>query len=177
MADTERTLAELQTLLADNTEQQIGAQDLRDFLVSALMGYGSIFVSGGVTPQALSQTPATLTAFTTDGDQGVNVDADVAQDRLVVNVAGKYEAHLDVTFSGTIATTFAIGVAVAGSAQPHVKCEHRIENAADVVAVHCSGVLTLSAGQAVTAHASFLEAPAGQTITVKHASLWLKRIG
>ena len=35
MADTRRTLAALQTLLADNTSGDISAQDIRDFLVSA----------------------------------------------------------------------------------------------------------------------------------------------
>lgn len=37
MADTRRTLTELQALLADNNTAQISAQDLRDFLVSALL--------------------------------------------------------------------------------------------------------------------------------------------
>lgn len=37
MADTKRTLTELQTLFADNTTAQISAQDLRDFLVSVFL--------------------------------------------------------------------------------------------------------------------------------------------
>lgn len=43
MADTRRTLAALQTLLADNTSGDISAQDIRDFLVSV---YGLAFVEG-----------------------------------------------------------------------------------------------------------------------------------
>ena len=35
MADTQRTITELQALLADNQSAQISAQDLRDFLISA----------------------------------------------------------------------------------------------------------------------------------------------
>lgn len=38
MVDTVRTLADLQTLLADNTNGDISAQDLRDFLVSTAIG-------------------------------------------------------------------------------------------------------------------------------------------
>jgi hypothetical protein len=38
MADTQRTLAALQTLLADNTAGDISAQDLRDFLVTVHPG-------------------------------------------------------------------------------------------------------------------------------------------
>ena len=37
MADTERTLSALQTLLANNISGAISAQDLRDFLVSAML--------------------------------------------------------------------------------------------------------------------------------------------
>jgi len=42
MADTVRTLAQLQTLLADNNSKDISEQDLRDFLVSVFMPVGSI---------------------------------------------------------------------------------------------------------------------------------------
>ena len=45
MPDTRRTLAALQSLLADNESGAISAQDLRDFLVSATPVHGSLYVS------------------------------------------------------------------------------------------------------------------------------------
>lgn len=53
MADTLRTLADLQSLLADNTAGDISPQDVRDFLVSV---HG-----GGLTPNAQTLTTADLT--------------------------------------------------------------------------------------------------------------------
>ena len=52
MADTRRTLAALQTLLADNTSGAITAQAVRDFLVSAMQ------------PQTLNGFRLTLTTAT-----------------------------------------------------------------------------------------------------------------
>ena len=53
MADTIRTLADLQTLLADNTAGDISPQDVRDFLVSV---HG-----GGLTPNAQTVTTTDIT--------------------------------------------------------------------------------------------------------------------
>ena len=49
MADTDRTIAALQTLLADNTSGAISAQDVRDMLVSLSVKYGDMYIS---TPSA-----------------------------------------------------------------------------------------------------------------------------
>lgn len=50
MADTQRTLSALVALLADNTTKSIAEQDLRDFLVSAvLQRVRAINTSGAVT--------------------------------------------------------------------------------------------------------------------------------
>lgn len=53
MPDTIRTLADLQTLLADNTAGDISPQDVRDFLVSV---HG-----GGLTPNAQTVTTTDIT--------------------------------------------------------------------------------------------------------------------
>ncbi len=49
MADTQRTLSALVALLADNTAQDISAQDLRDFLVSALIGRVTTYTASAPT--------------------------------------------------------------------------------------------------------------------------------
>ena len=48
MADTPRTLAQIQTLLADNTTGAISAQDLRDMLVSLENDHGEISITTAV---------------------------------------------------------------------------------------------------------------------------------
>lgn len=59
MADTERTTAALQALLADNTSGAIGPQDLRDLLASCLGGYAGLLLSIAGSPAA----PLTLTTM------------------------------------------------------------------------------------------------------------------
>jgi len=55
MADTIRTLSALQTLLADNTTQEISPQDIRDMLVSLGPTHGSMHIS---TPAETTITTA-----------------------------------------------------------------------------------------------------------------------
>ena len=56
MADTKRTLAALQTILADNTDGDISPQDIRDLLVSVFPTFlfylplGSAENGSAVTP-------------------------------------------------------------------------------------------------------------------------------
>jgi len=69
MADTIRTLAQLKTLLADNTIGNISAQDIRDFLVSVFNfvndGSGNVSLTGNV---AITDGSITLSADeTVDG--------------------------------------------------------------------------------------------------------------
>ena len=45
MADTQQTIAALKTLLADNTSQDISAQDVRDIVETLKPGYGQMWLS------------------------------------------------------------------------------------------------------------------------------------
>ena len=76
MADTVRTLSALQTLLADNTAGDIGAQDIRDFLVS-VYPYGRPATAGEYDDEFLrieSGTPTGWTLFTTSGSQTITTN-------------------------------------------------------------------------------------------------------
>lgn len=67
MVDTVRSLSALQTLLADNTAGDISAQDLRDFLVSALLETDVQSVVGSdVTAAAGKHYELTVSGMTAD---------------------------------------------------------------------------------------------------------------
>lgn len=67
MVDTVRTLSALQTLLADNTAGDISAQDLRDFLVSAMLETTTATVTtGNVTAVAGKHYELTVSGMTAD---------------------------------------------------------------------------------------------------------------
>jgi hypothetical protein len=63
MADTVRTLAELLTLLADNTTGAISEQDMRDVVVSLSPAHGGMYISSAVE--------TSIAASSTDGSNAV----------------------------------------------------------------------------------------------------------
>ncbi len=58
MADTKRTLATLQSLLADNATGDISEQDVRDLLVSLQGSHGTIGVQGNAVATVIPDTVA-----------------------------------------------------------------------------------------------------------------------
>jgi len=83
MADTVRTLAALQTLLANNAEGDIGAQDLRDMLVSV---FEPQFVGCQLTKSGTQALPnGASTVITFDGTYyDTDSLADLANDRITI---------------------------------------------------------------------------------------------
>lgn len=107
MADTQRTLSAILTLLADNTSQAISAQDLRDAIVSVFANYGMMYVHEGTTSQDAVTTAETIEGFQTDGANGVYTGAvtpDQATSKLTFSVAGTYLVFLTAAMSSSAAT-------------------------------------------------------------------------
>lgn len=75
MADTVRTLAALQALLADNGSGLISPQDLRDFLVSVFAGRGgaAAVADGGTIAHGLGVTPSSVQLTGSVASQVVSV--------------------------------------------------------------------------------------------------------
>jgi hypothetical protein len=96
MPDTVRSRADLLTLLADNTTGNISPQRIRDFVVSTLGVYGSIYVhnTGGnpalYPSQVVTSSSAKLTLFDTDGASD-GVTPVHASDHLAIVTDGVYE--------------------------------------------------------------------------------------
>jgi hypothetical protein len=85
MAQTARSFAALEALLADNSAGDITAVKLRDFLESALGCYGSLRIALGSTAEVLTATPAKVATWLTKGPSrntaltlasGVQLDSD-----------------------------------------------------------------------------------------------------
>ena len=100
MADTPRSLANLQTLLADNASKQISPQDLRDFLVTSLGVYGSLSCFEASTQQDNPYTGTKLTCFTTNGASN-GTTPDHTDDSITIGVTGIYDVYFQISFSGT----------------------------------------------------------------------------
>lgn len=155
MADTQRTLTAILTLLADNSSGDISPQDLRDAIVSIFANYAAIGVEGGSTAQtSISATPAKVTGFTTDGlDEGC-LAADQANDRLTAAVAGTYLILWSCSFYGTSAKTY-LGEIYAGSAAvPLARWRNLTGTSPAVTNAAAIGVASLTAGQHIEAYIS-----------------------
>lgn len=103
--DIARSLSALQTLLADNTSQQISAQDIRDFLVSALGEYGGWWHDTTQSSQTVSTaakyTPnQAITAFPVGGNVTVSTTGGTKA-RITVGTTGTYL----LVFSTVVANT------------------------------------------------------------------------
>ncbi len=99
MADIFRTKAELLTLFADNTSGDISEQDLRDFVMSALGGLGSIVVTGGTTTQTVSATPVAVANWSADGINS-DVITDYTTGEITIGTTGAYAVFCDLCFEG-----------------------------------------------------------------------------
>jgi len=108
MADTIRTLAELNTLLADNTSGDITPQDIRDLMVS-MMVHAEI--------GALDNSPITLGSgwetvdLDTAGAAKRGADVDLVNHRITsIPVACKGQVHWEAEFKGAAATLYEFAV-------------------------------------------------------------------
>jgi hypothetical protein len=118
-ADTQRTLSELQALLADNTTGNISPQDLRDFLVSALLKDCGYVYGAMTTPTPTTVTTAgtfvpMLGAFTNDPFTGFIFDTDHIEFTGPDSHYFEVDWHCSFT-ADSASTTVHIGIAFDGT--------------------------------------------------------------
>lgn len=176
MPDTQRDLTSLQALLADNTSGAISPQDLRDFLVSALGGYGSISVVNGVTAQTtIGTSDVKVNQFTTNGaSDGSNVVPDHTNDQLTVGVAGDYLIEATISAEGTAGVRFDFRVYVNGAAVA-IQASAKFDAAGAMLNVKLSGIVAISAAQTVDVRVQ-VDSGSNRTLLVKGANLLVKRM-
>lgn len=175
MVDTIRNVGQLQSLLADNITGDISAQDVRDFLVSALGVYGEIYVANAAIAQATGVAPAKLTAFDTNG-LGVGTTPDHTQDRITIPTpesAGVYLGIVQLAYTGTANTTFDFEIYLNGVGTGR-KFTRRLGAAADIGSGSVFGLVTLASLDFVEV---WVSTPAGAaSITVEDGQLILVRV-
>lgn len=174
MADTPRQLTALQALLADNTAGDISPQDLRDFLVTALGTYAIIYVDDGAVEQAaIGVAPALLVNWAIDGpDDGIT--ADQANNKIILDIAGKYLVMFQVSFTGTGNTEFEFELYVDAVATGY-RCSRKLGAGGDVGSASFLGLVDASALDDLEVYVN--ADGAAKAITVQDAQLYAKFIG
>lgn len=173
MAETERTFAELQTLLADNTTQAISAQDLRDLMVTALGGYASIYVDGGAVAQSLTSTAAKLTAFTAAGPAR-GAAGSHANDDITINVDGLYRVSMSASLFASVATLVDLELFKGGVKESGFSARVSAPASSGVVVASFDGLVSLSNGDVLDVRGTV--APDAD-VTIRHAHFSVKRVG
>lgn len=173
MAETQRTLAALIALFADNTTGDISPQDLRDFLVSSQGGYGSIYVNGGSTAQTgITGTPAKMTGFATNGISS-GTTPDHGNDLVTVDVSGDYLINASVSFVGSSSDVFQVEI-YNNTTGTGYAFNRFISAGGDTGAAACSALITCAANDEVSLYIS--SSTGGTSFTPQEASLIVTRV-
>ena len=175
MADTIRSLAELNALFADNGIGSITPQDIRDLMVS-MMVHGEI----GSLNKAAVTLPAGFTPldFNAAGAVGRGLTIDTANKWIVsVPVAIKAEVSLEANFNGSNNTTFDFAVFrnPDGTAEQLTRLSGscRIVSAAMIGSVSLSAAIQLQPGDKLQAGVR----ANGASFTLLRGGLRVRRIG
>ena len=103
MPDTQRSIAQVKALLADNLTQQISAQDVRDFLETIRAGHGEISVtaSAETTIAAIDTWTDAAGTFALSGN-AMNWDMNTNGQLRYIGASPRV-AHIAISFSMTTA--------------------------------------------------------------------------
>ncbi len=112
MADTAMSVANLLSNFASNGTHQIHADQLRNFVVTAMGVRGSLSVLDGSTQQDDPDTGAKITGWTTAKSNGITANS--STNDLTILVAGKYKGGFSCSFQGTNGSIVAFRVRVGG---------------------------------------------------------------
>jgi hypothetical protein len=179
MVDTQKKLADLQTLWADNSTRQISAQDIRDALVTLMGGYGSIHCNDGSgTQNVATATKVVVNQFTANGAAS-GVTPDHTNDKLTTGIVGDYLMLLTMSFASDAAAgeAFEARILVAGAEVNGLSAQKTVTNADDVNEIVVSGIADdVAAAAAITVQIEH-DGAGTQTFDVKQANLSMKLVG
>ena len=157
MADTRRTLSELQAILASGFVGSINAQDIRDMLVSLQPAFGRIYVDeADAAAVTISNTStyfeATAPAWTLSAG-GLYFDESAGNGRITYIGDPDVNVHVSASVSITCASSNQVihtRLGVSGTSDPGSETQRKIATGSDVgsSALHASG--TLSTGDYVS---------------------------
>jgi len=167
MPQTERTTAEVNELLKDNTSEDISPQDMRDVVASIFGGYAGLGFAGAASGSlAVDVTPAVITQYDEVISQSIDVNlegcaANQSTGIITIGQAGIYQINFFCSFDLTQnnrLVSFQLFVN-GGSDEPGL--ERFVSNGADVGEVAASGPAVLADGAVLDIRASIDTGTAG----------------
>ena len=116
--------------------------------------YGEIYVQGNSTGQTTNASAGTFDKVTQFDSNGVsrNCTNTAASDQITVANAGKYIAHLEASFSGTLSAEIKLRFAINGTTVAKSESARKLGTGGDVGSASCHCILDLSASDVVTVY-------------------------
>jgi hypothetical protein len=155
MAQTERSTATLQTLLADNVSGNISPNDIRDAIGSALGGYAglSLTISGSpAAPLSVAQTPVKITEYDTVTAKSIDANlmgstADAATGTITVGQTGIYHCGFYCSFSSSVNNKIVRFQHFVDNTLTEIEVQRFIRTGSDIGLVSLEGVFAFTAGE------------------------------
>jgi len=160
MPQTERTTAEVNEILKDNTSKDISPQDMRDVVASIFGGYASLGFAGAASGSlAVSTTPAVITQYDVRETQSIDVNlegcaADQSTGIITIGQAGIYQVNFYCSFDLNQNNRLVTFQAFRNGLANEPGLERFVSNGADVGEVAASGQAVLADGETVEIRAS-----------------------
>jgi hypothetical protein len=176
MADTQRSVSDILTLLADNTNQAISPQDMRDSFVTWRMGHGQLYVAAAdaaaiTIADTTNYVEATAPAWTASA--GLHwFDESDGNGRLTYTGVADVVVHIAATVSFTVSGTNDVihwRIGKNGTTDVASEVQVKIGTGSDVQSTAMHLVTTLSTGD----HLSLFtrNATAVENVTLEVANL------
>jgi len=173
MADTERSLATILALLADNGTGNISAQDLRDAVVSILPDYGNLYISTAAATTLTTVDTYYEAAGTTTLGANVSAFDMPANGRLRYTGAPTRIVLVTATISMTASINSQVldfRLAKNGTTDVATEVQRKIGTGSDVGAASVSGILSMATNDYVSLFAENTTS-GGTTVTLTKMSL------
>ena len=177
MADTRRLRSALLALFADNSIGDISAQDLRDYVVTNMGGFGCIHIVDGVTAQAGITTPVIIDVWAANGTVTDGLIPSFSDGWITIDVGGVYKIDFQNSFSGGANVTFQFHLQIdtgGGFVEDTEGCHRKMSAGGDVGSSGFVAIKSLSAGDKV---AVFVEADSSASMTPLDAQFIVHQIG
>ena len=138
---------------------------------SSITDYGELYVYNNADTLSLSveDTWYKIADYDLAGVSN-NVTVSTADDKLTVSNAGKFKVSAQISFSGSVNSTYETAVFVNGAIQNNVQSTRKLGTGGDVGTTMISGILDLSAADYVEVHIRCTDG-GSKTITVQDSNL------
>jgi hypothetical protein len=182
MMDTERTTAEVLSLLANNVTGAISPQDMRDVVASCLGGYAGLLLSIGGAPvaQAVTTTDQVVTVFNIASAQSSTTfangcSANPGTGELTIGVTGFYNVHFFLSVSSDVNNKIVHLTPYINGNIGLVEVDRKFGTQNDVGVIAMSGVVPYTAGDVVDVRARVETGTAN--LNWEAASFYIHRVG